>query len=545
MSSPPSKRSKPNDKEDKNDIQQETCTTNGTTKATTINPLPSIASILDRFPSASSVRSSMESAQPFPHAVIPDVLPNSSTLIQEIKDHSTVAYKESDLFSVYQSMDLGNALDADKVPTVCWLRRLLLSPEFINYMEECTGLSIDPHKLDASVNGHAPGGHLLCHDDVISTRCLSFVLYLTKENWTTDNGGLLELYPAQNGEPVALPTKSIVPTRNSLALFPVVPGVSFHAVSEVLQDEPRLSLQGWYHHKKPPPQIEAVPTRQLLLQESQSGLVLQDVDGSGEFTSQDQAYLEQYIDSTYFTPDAMAEIRQVFEDESSVQLQRFFVGMDDMLEHLKEAPSIDTHGWTLQGPAHKQRYLEYTGTGDDARVWEAWLEERQQVLCSPSMVRYLHHICQITPVQVGSIVRCFQPGRDYTVAYVQDVQRRLDVTWCACVDNAIWSTGNVGGYECYVAQTEEDDGPAEVYQQDNEDDDGPLLSVHASNNTLSLVLRDEGTLRFVKYTSAAAPSPRWDVAVEYALVEEEEEEQEEQKEDDEQGETDRGQSQSE
>ena len=49
----------------------------------------------------------------------------------------------------------------------------------------------------------------------------------------------------------------------------------------------------------------------------------------------------------------------------------------------------------------------------------------------------------------------------------------------------------------------------------DEDDDTQLLSVSASFNTLSLVYRDPGTMKFVKYVGSGAPSSRWDIALEY------------------------------
>jgi prolyl 3-hydroxylase /prolyl 3,4-dihydroxylase len=44
------------------------------------------------------------------------------------------------------------------------------------------------------------GGHLICHDDVISTRRVSYIIYLTdpEEEWTAEDGGSLELYPVDN-----------------------------------------------------------------------------------------------------------------------------------------------------------------------------------------------------------------------------------------------------------------------------------------------------------------------------------------------------------
>ena len=42
-----------------------------------------------------------------------------------------------------------------------------------------------------------PGCHLLCHDDVIGTRRVSYIIYLTDpdDEWRQEDGGALELYP--------------------------------------------------------------------------------------------------------------------------------------------------------------------------------------------------------------------------------------------------------------------------------------------------------------------------------------------------------------
>lgn len=42
-----------------------------------------------------------------------------------------------------------------------------------------------------------------------------------------------------------------------------------------------------------------------------------------------------------------------------------------------------------------------------------------------------------------------------------------------------------------------------------------MLNVSPAANTLNLVLRDEGLMKFVKYLSAAAPSSRFDIAAVY------------------------------
>ena len=78
----------------------------------------------------------------------------------------------------------------------------------------------------------------------------------------------------------------------------------------------------------------------------------------------------------------------------------------------------------------------------------------------------------------------------------------------------------------YPAHTQADEGndgaeAAESYRP-NADSSEDLLSVFASTNALSLVLREKSAMRFVMYVSAAAPSSRWDIASEFHLASKEE-----------------------
>jgi prolyl 3-hydroxylase /prolyl 3,4-dihydroxylase len=78
-----------------------------------------------------------------------------------------------------------------------------------------------------------------------------------------------------------------------------------------------------------------------------------------------------------------------------------------------------------------------------------------------------------------------------------------------------------------MAPHEGEDDPA-VYRSNTKqksddgtdtDDDGTLIVSQPSFNTLLLVLRDQGVLKFVKYVSAAAQGSRWDVAGEWEVGE--------------------------
>jgi hypothetical protein len=53
---------------------------------------------------------------------------------------------------------------------------------------------------------------------------------------------------------------------------------------------------------------------------------------------------------------------------------------------------------------------------------------------------------------------------------------------------------------------------------DGDEDGGVLFSMPASWNELSIVLRDKGLLRFVKYVSAGAKGDRWDVVASYGVL---------------------------
>lgn len=67
---------------------------------------------------------------------------------------------------------------------------------------------------------------------------------------------------------------------------------------------------------------------------------------------------------------------------------------------------------------------------------------------------------------------------------------------------------------------EEEEGDLDMLddeEDDEEDDDGILLNLTPSFNTLSLVLRDERVMRFVKYLSAASGGSRWDISAEFEV----------------------------
>ena len=118
---------------------------------------------------------------------------------------------------------------------------------------------------------YTQGCHLLCHDDVIGTRRLSYILYLTDpdEPWKEEWGGALRLYPTaevkaedEGGEVYRVPSPDysvkIPPAFGQLSFFAVQPGESFHDVEEVYAEKDigdkskagskkrdRTAIRGW------------------------------------------------------------------------------------------------------------------------------------------------------------------------------------------------------------------------------------------------------------------------------------------------------------
>ncbi len=505
------------------------------------------------------IRETYKNSKPYPHAQIQDLFRPEflSSVKDEIKSQTKVNFKESDLFRVYQSIDMANLTPdselANQLPHVMKLRDVLYSQEWRSFIERLAGLppSTLTSQIDCACNCHAPGCHLLCHDDVIGTRKISYILYLTEPDWKEEEGGSLELYDTTGDggeellEPSSLPSARAWPIFNSMAFFVVQPGQSYHAVQEVIGDRPRLSLQGWYHAAEPPENIELATLQQLKKlrsdengKKSQLALVFDKNGSDADFTESDKTHLSKYLKPEYLNDEALDEIQQKFINDSSVQLRNFL--QDKWVPKMEPQKKIvydDTYyksgissEWKLRGPAHKQRFLEYqpdSQSSDDCQMIGSLLHHvKINVFESDEFARYLRRLTSLdrpTGVRSGQIRR-FRPGLDYTVAHYGLLvdQSVLDATMCFVYDendeNIVWESGDCGGFECYIEADDDDDdedkGAADEY---NEDDDTDLLSVSASNNTLSLVYRDPGTMRFVKYVGSSAPSSRFDICMEYEV----------------------------
>jgi hypothetical protein len=315
-----------------------------------------------------------------------------------------------------------------------------------------------------------------------------------------------------------------------------------------------------------------------------------------EFSETDLEFLVQYLAPSYLTPDIAEEMSDAFASESSLSLERFLnekfasrisAYIEDQERQTLPASSEEIQNqteWTVARPPHKHRYLYQQPSGDDTS--NPIKELLNVVFPSQAFRKWLALITGVDHLKSHNfLARRFRRGADYTLAsgYTGE-EPRLEFTlgltptlgWEKQEDNEEDSDEDnengeaqssskpkekieaeaaehpsVGGYEIYMAgdDDEEDDEDEEnadqvlrkktkadpaIYRSAGADeDDGILFSTQAGWNRLSIVLRDSGTLKFVKYVSASAKGDRWDISADIGVefVDEDDEDDDEMEDD--------------
>lgn len=572
----------------------------------------------------------------------------------EVQKHLSFTEKETDIYKIFQSGDLANLDGLDdsslsKLPSLLKLRDAMYSARFREYLSSVTGSGkLSGKKTDMAINIYTEGCHLLCHDDVIGSRRVSYILYLTDPDvpWQEKWGGALRLYPTTTkidakGEDVKIPSAdfslSIPPAFNQLSFFTVQPGESFHDVEEVYHHREgedkskkrvRMAISGWFHIPQEGEDgyeeglEEKLAERSSLAQLQGRGDIYDlpqpnpvsweapEVSGKGkdkleeyaegnEFTEDDLEFLVQYLAASYLTPDIAEEMSEAFEKESSLSLERFlnekFASRVSAYIEDQERQALPTSSdeiqaqteWTVARPPHKHRYLyQQPAAGDVSNPIKELLNV---LLPSQAFRKWLALITGVDHLKSHNfLARRFRRGADYTLASGYDGEEpRLEFTLCltpttgwekepededdeeedgengdsakapkARKDLAAEAAEHpsVGGYEIYMAGDDDEEevdeenadqvlrpkkakaDPAIYRSAGADEDDGILFSTQAGWNRLSIVLRDSGTLKFVKYVSANAKGDRWDITGEIGVEFDEEDDDE----DDEMGEEDEG-----
>jgi len=365
-----------------------------------------------------SLREQYVESVPYNHVVIKELCTDNvmRDVHEEAKNNLKANFKETDLFKVFQSGELAlidnDGLLSKQMPSLLAMRNAIYSESFRNLVSKVTGCNDLIERVDCSANAYANSCHLLCHDDVIGTRRVSYVIYLTDpdEPWTDSDGGALELYPIlpsttaseDIATPSAMPSARVLPLFNSMILFAVRPGLSFHSVQEVFTTKPRLSISGWYHGPSPLADASKSSLRQIMSTSSTANNTSEDVTNTPfyrlnhtasssksddkpaveEFLNpSDVTFLKQFINPLYLKPSYMEDVNLQFCENSSLQLDDFLrADLASAISHSSieadalqnvggRKPQLDytvglshfnqSTGWKLVGPPHKQRYLRY------------------------------------------------------------------------------------------------------------------------------------------------------------------------------------------
>ncbi|OJJ46189.1 hypothetical protein ASPZODRAFT_67110 [Penicilliopsis zonata CBS 506.65] len=572
-------------------------------------------------------------SSPYLHGVICPLIEPSllRSVRSEIQEHLSFTEKETDIYKIVQSGDLANLDGLDdaslsKLPSLLKLRDAMYSARFREYLSSVTGSGpLSGRKTDMAINVYNEGCHLLCHDDVIGSRRVSYILYLTDPDtpWQAEWGGALRLFPTRDekdaqGEPIKIPEPdtvlSIPPAFNQLSFFTVQPGESFHDVEEVYHPTDksapkrvRMAISGWFHIPQEGEEGYEEGLEEKLAQRSS----LSQLEGRGdiydrpqeqvvpyagnddddetdkiidnEFTEEDLDLLVKYIAPSYLTPDIAEELSDTFSSESSLSLERFlsdkFAARVRAYIEAQEQQRLPTSSaeieaqteWKVACPPHKHRYLFQQVSAENKnknRNKNPLQELLNDLLPSQAFRKWLSAITGVDQLTSHNLLaRRFRRGEDYTLASGYDAaQPRLEFTICLTPSGG-WESEegkenenevSVGGYEIYMAGDEDDEEDEDEEEDDGEnadqvlrpkdkakikgktkldpaiyrsagadEDDGILFSTAAGWNRLSVVLRDSGTLRFVKYVSAAARGDRWDITGEIGVEFDDEEGDEE------------------
>jgi len=179
-------------------------------------------------------------AKPFCHLEIQDFfIPEKLNIVLSALAEEKFHDKASDLFQFMQTNDLKHTTNSVLQEFIS----IIYSQEFIEFMQDITGLLFTPSIVDIAGTLYQDTDYLLCHDDELEGRKIAFLIYLT--DLKKDEGGALALYESEKNKPTTISTR-IIPTFNSFSFFEVS-DISFHEVEEIVKPVQRIAIGGWLH----------------------------------------------------------------------------------------------------------------------------------------------------------------------------------------------------------------------------------------------------------------------------------------------------------
>lgn len=288
---------------------------------------------------------------------------------------------------------------------------------------------------------------------------------------------------------------SLLPKWNNFAFFEVTPK-SFHQVREVLsRQKVRLSVNGWF---KGPKVYEVTPYKEKFI-----------CPIACKQFFVEEPLLRSWINELYLTDEIEKDLQEEFKQESQALLSAFLneercAALRDELRACED--------WQLKLPANRRRYFVLDEANFPASLKEfvSVMKSEQLFLILGAMTGLKLH--PLNPDDTASDedseydsdqetagakkvtksnprcsfeVRKFERGC-YTLIHdydgeVLDKNPKLDVKYY--FDHAFAADDKAGGCTYYIVK----------------DEDEEVLTVEPENNSLSIVYRDEETVRFEKY----------------------------------------------
>lgn len=201
---------------------------------------------------ATKYRDDYSKAQPFPHIVIDNFLPES-VLENVLKEFPKVGSIDWQKFDNSAEKKLASKVELQMGEATRFLLYQLNSSVFINFLETLTGISgliPDPHFEGGGLHQIERGGYLKMHVDfnrhrqLRLDRRLNLLIYLNK-NWEEEYGGHLQLWD----EKMTRCEKKILPIFNRCVIFSTTES-SYHGHPDPLtcpEGETRKSLALYYY----------------------------------------------------------------------------------------------------------------------------------------------------------------------------------------------------------------------------------------------------------------------------------------------------------
>ncbi|KAK1817258.1 putative component of NuA3 histone acetyltransferase complex [Friedmanniomyces endolithicus] len=431
-------------------------------------------------------------SDPYKHLVVVNLINDAllRSVRTEILDNIHFTPKETDIYKIHQSGDLANLDGLDpaalaKLPSLLKLRDALYGAEFRKWVQDVSGAgALSGRKTDMAVNVYLPGGHLLCHDDVIGSR----------RPWKPEWGGALRLYATEtkvdaNGKTFKVPrakwSRELPPAWNQLSFFAVQPGESFHAVEEVYHPSDgageedggrfRMAISGWFHIPQEgeegfEPGLEESLAKQSSLQQLQGKADQFDepraiwldpaqakrpdshnarrTGASTKRREEDEAalseadldFLLQYMTPNYLTPDTVDELSDLFAEESTLQLTDFLSPKfaANLLAQFGGSPNgpLPESEYETSRPPYKHRYQYLQPTTTTPPISAATGRDPYRALTYvllPSLAfrKWLGMVTGLGLERTSILARRFRRGLDYQLAQSYESEEpQLEYTLC-------------------------------------------------------------------------------------------------------------------